>query len=364
MESLLLSILGDIIRFEDGKSYINRLQITKNKNGESFREYGLSESIKRFYYFLYLNGVNQDLTNSKYSLNTMLIFGTLKGIINKKDDFTETCKEEYSKIYKKSKTSLIKNSIPFDYLNSFSKLDNENYKPIYDISKNDSNVLPRIIPIALLYSKKDKATRKICVESVIKNILLTHYNVKCYLSAVTFALFISYGINNIDVRKWANNIVDYLKSKEFEDIIKDLDLYDDNFIIEKEQYITIWNEYISLYLKIHLELKNDYYFINQISPFFRFQRLFTLSDNNDIYAYGLRGDDSILIAYDSLLFCTRSWDKIILMGTLGPTNNSVMGTICGALFGAKYKFESVWIDKHLKADWFKKTLKLGKSLGL
>ena len=52
------------------------------------------------------------------------------------------------------------------------------------------------------------------------------------------------------------------------------------------------------------------------------------------------------------------------MGVIGPTDNSVMGTICGTLFGIEYKFESIMIEKYLKEDWVKKTLKLGKSLGL
>ena len=363
MESLIISILGDIITFDNGEIYINRQQITKKKYGESFIEKGELYSSNLYYYFIYLGSVNRDLKKSKYSINTMLIFATLKGLVSNNDNL-ESIKDEYYKIYKKCKESNMKNLIPFEYLNSFSKLDNPNYKPNYNILDNDSYVLPRVIPIGLLYWKKDKGNREKLVKYTIQNVLLTHNNIKCYLSAVTLSLFLSYGRNNISTLKWANNLVDYLLSKEFDDIIKSLDLYNDTFIIQKEQYITIWNEYIGLYLKKIINRKNDLEFVHQILPYIRTKYLFNLSDNSDIYAYGLRGDDCILIAYDSLIHSTESWEKILLMGTVGPTNNSVMGTICGALFGAIYKFESIWIDKHLKEEWVKKTIKLGKSLGL
>jgi hypothetical protein len=168
MECLILSILGDILTFENGNAFITRKKITKRKYGESFINEGLNYSQNKYFFFLFLGGINRDLIDKKYSFNTMLIYGTLKGMISsKEEDYTEKCKEEYSRIYKKSKESSIKNLIPIEYLNTFSDLES---KKKYDLSANDSNVLPRIIPIALLYWKKDE--RKKLISEMINNIIL------------------------------------------------------------------------------------------------------------------------------------------------------------------------------------------------
>lgn len=364
-----MSILSDIITFDNGNIYLNRLKITKNKYGDSFINQGINYFQQYYFHFIFLGGINRSMLHNDYSFNTMQLFATMKGMISGKDNenYVQYCREEYSRLYKKSKESKIKNTIPNDYLNSFKNLDSEHHSLEYNSSANHSNVLPRIIPIGLLYWKKDKVNRKKLVKHTIQNIIVTHYNVKCYLSGITFALFLSYGKNNIHITKWSAILVEYLLSKEFEDIIRELDLFDDTFVIEKEQYITVWNEYNGLYLKKLFITKGSESFthnLRMVTPYTRSQYLYDLSGNTDNFAYGLRGDDSILIAYDTLLYCTGSWEKIILMGTIGPTDNAVMGSICGALYGVVFKFESVLIDKYLKEDWVKKTLKLGKSLGL
>jgi ADP-ribosylglycohydrolase len=364
MESLIVSILGDFIGFDNGASVTNRKRITKSKYGESFIEEGLNYSNNKYFLFLHFGGVNRNLENHKYSINTIMLFATLKGLIkNKNDDYDQSCKEEYYKIYNKysDKTNKFRYVLPFDYLNSFSKLDNINTKLEYNSNANESIAITRIIPIALLFS--NKKDRKKMIRQIILNIIITHFNVKCYLSAITLGLFISYGKNNIDKSKWCINLVDYLLSDEFENIIKELNLHDDTFVIQKEQYVTMWNEYIGLYLKNALTEKNPNIYL-MIKPNRRFQYLYYLSNSPNEFTYGLCSDDAILCAYDTLLYCRGSWEKMMLMGVIGPTDNSVMGTICGALFGIEYKFESIMIEKYLKEDWVKKTLKLGKSLGL
>jgi len=361
MEPLLLSIFGDLITFHDGVSLTKRKRFTKSKYGESFIDAGIFETTQRFYNFFIMGGINRNISNDRYSINTILIFATLKALNTTPDKFVSSYIEEYSKIYKKysSKDEPNRFIIHYDYLNSLSKL-NTNRLP-YNPDANELIPITRIIPIAMLYWKKDKINRKNLVENIILNIILTHHNVKCYLSAITLGLFISYGKNKINSQKWCHNLVDYLLSDELDTIVKNLDLYNDTFIIEREQYVTMWNNYIGLYLKNTL---NSKLWLGKILPYNRYQYLYHLSDNLDEFTYGRYSDDGILCAYDSLLYCQGSWEKLILISCIGLTDNSTMGTICGALFGAEYMFESVWIERYLKEEWVKKALKLGKSLGL
>jgi len=367
MEALILSVLGDILSFDNGASFTNRKRITKSKYGESFIQEGIDYSINKYFLFLHFGGVNRDLQHHKYSINSIMMYATMKGLIESKSkgvNYDLCCKEEYIKVYKKysDKDNKFRYLLPFDYINSFSKLEkNVDNKPLYDSDNNNAIVITRIIPIALLLS--NKKDRKKMVKEIILNILITHFNVKCYLSAVTLGLFISYSKSNIDKSKWAINLVDYLLGNEFEQIIKELNLHDETFIIQKEQYVTMWNEYIGLYLKNALTEKNPNTFL-MIKPNRRFQYLYYLSNSPDEFTYGIGGDDAMICTYDTLLYCKGSWEKMVLMGVIGPTNNTVMGTLCGVLFGIEFKFESVMIEKYLNEDWIKKTIKLGKSLGL
>jgi len=364
MEPLLLSILGDILTFDNGASFTQRERFTKSKYGDKFKLEGRVYTIRKFFLFLNLGGVNRDLSDQLYSFNTTVIYSTLRALNNKTDSFESACIKEYSKLYTKysSKDEPNRLLIPFNYLNSFSNL--ITHRTPYNPNANDLIPITRIIPIALLYWKKDKTSRNNLVETIIRNIILTHNNVKCYLSAITLGLFISYGKNGINSQKWCHNLVEYLLSDELDSLVKKLELHNNTFIIEREQYVTMWNNYIGLHLK---KMINSKFWINHINPGWRYEYLYYLSDNFnnlDEFTYGRYCDDGILCAYDTLLCCQGSWEKLILSGCIGTTDNSTMATICGALFGAEYKFESVWIEKYLKEDWVKKALKLGKSLGL
>jgi hypothetical protein len=78
----------------------------------------------------------------------------------------------------------------------------------------------------------------------------------------------------------------------------------------------------------------------------------------------LQSIEAIMIAYDSLLLSEGHWQNIVVVGVLGPTDNSVLGTICGALYGVQYKNNDMQLNKYSDEDWIKKTIKLGKSLGI
>ena len=71
-----------------------------------------------------------------------------------------------------------------------------------------------------------------------------------------------------------------------------------------------------------------------------------------------------MIAYDSLLLSEGHWQNMVIVGVLGPTDNSFLGTICGSLYGVQYKNNDMQINKYSDEDWIKKTIKLGKSLGI
>ena len=85
--------------------------------------------------------------------------------------------------------------------------------------------------------------------------------------------------------------------------------------------------------------------------------------NSNEFVYGLRANEAILIAYDSLLLSKGVWEKMLIFGMIGITDNSVMGTLCGILFGLEYGVnESININQFKEEQWVKKVLTLGKKL--
>jgi hypothetical protein len=81
------------------------------------------------------------------------------------------------------------------------------------------------------------------------------------------------------------------------------------------------------------------------------------------FVYGIKSEQAIIIAYDSLLFSDDYWEKIIIYGVFGITDNSVMGSLCGILFGIECGINNS-INKVIFKDepWIKKILVLGKNI--
>ena len=64
------------------------------------------------------------------------------------------------------------------------------------------------------------------------------------------------------------------------------------------------------------------------------------SRKNDIYP-GAGGDDSVIIAYDVLLGCGGSWEKVVTYSMLHVGDSDTTGTICGFLYGLYYGSDKV-----------------------
>jgi ADP-ribosylglycohydrolase len=290
-----------------------------------------------------------------------MLMATLKGLKNNKTNFKQGCKDEYIRMYKKIGEKNLLNSyfINNDYLNSLEKLSKQdNNQNNQDI--NDSMVISRILPIGMLFWQKEN--RKKLIVEIIENISLTHKNTTLYLSAITLGLFISYKKHNINKDLWPSKLTEYLLSSEFDLILKELKLYSTEFILEKEDYITTWNEYLNSRL---YKNRNDLmYNIHNLTSYSRANTLFLHFNeyNSEEFVYGLKADQAIIIAYDSLLYSTSSWEKMVIQGILGITDNSVMGMLSGILFGIEYGLNSINIDQFRNEGWLKKILALGKEL--
>jgi ADP-ribosylglycohydrolase len=360
MDSIILSILGDILGFNSSIGP-TPIKITKKKYGDDYYRKVFEYTNDNFFGFLSKGGINIDITNFKYSFNTLMLFATLKGLSDGKD-YKKNCTKEYIKIYnkygeKKLNQRYYSNLIYLESLKSISINEPIQYNPKY----NDSMVLTRILPIGLLFWKKED--REKLIYEIIENISITHKDNICYFSAITLGLFISFKKNDVMVEKWGYKLVEYLLSNDFDNIIKEKKMYNTEFMLYKEDYVSMWNGYLDQ------TFKDGKFNLNRvkIKPFDRANYLFFLFNdpNSNEFIYGLKTEECMIIAYDSLLYSEGYWEKMFMSGALGITNNTVMGSMCGILFGLEYGINNS-INKSIfkNEEWLKKALILIKNINI
>jgi ADP-ribosylglycohydrolase len=364
MDSLIIGILGDILGFKTFKEFgkIIPVRFTKKRFGDKYKDQAINTAVNKYLMFIADGGINQDIKDLKYSFNTLMLFATLKGMSEGKD-FKKNCTDEYVKLYNKYGSKKLDEMYYANnlYLESLKSLVNS--QPIQLNDKyDDSIVLSRVLPFGLLYWKKEDRSK--LVSEIIDNLSITHKNITCYLGGITLGLFVSFKKNGVNVEKWANKLVEFLLSTEFDNMIKEHKLYNTEFMITKEDYISAWNGYLNNSFIINNKT-DEKYILQMISPINRANYLFhTFNDPfANEFIYGLNTIECMIIAYDSLLYSNGYWEKMFMYGGLGITNNSVMGCICGMLFGIEYGLNSS-INKVLFKDesWLKKLLMLSKNL--
>jgi len=229
MDIMTFAVLGDILGFNISKH--KRVRITKKQYGDNYINEGKNIATTQFLTFLANGGSNQYTTDKEYSINSVMLMATLKACKNK-NNLKKNCSDEYIRVYKKIGEKNLNNRyrINSNYLNSLealSKNESINFNNMY----NDSMVLSRIVPIALLFKKKEDRTK--LITEIINNLSLTHKNITTYLAGITLGLFVSYAKYNIETEKWIDKLTDYLLSVEFDSIMKDLKLYSTEFFIRK-----------------------------------------------------------------------------------------------------------------------------------
>ena len=243
MESIILGILGDIIGFKYKK---NSERLTIKKYGRSMFLKARDMVTSNFTDFVSNGGVTQFFGKEQYSFPTLILFATMKGICKDKNNSVKSCKNEYIKLYETYKEQkLNKYYINKINLSSLANLKNIEYiaeNNLTDEKYNDSMAIVRAIPFGLIYYKKED--RKKLIQEIVNNIRLTHNNYTCILGSIGLGLFLSYSKNGIPEQKWGYQLTDYLLTKEFDDIMKELKIYDTDFVIAKEDYISLWKEYL------------------------------------------------------------------------------------------------------------------------
>ena len=80
---------------------------------------------------------------------------------------------------------------------------------------------------------------------------------------------------------------------------------------------------------------------NQINPVERIKYLADNYSRGDIKHPGARADDSVIIAYDSLLASDGNFEKLIVYSILHHGDSDTVGSIAGSWYGTYYLDEGI-----------------------
>jgi len=329
---MVLHALGDTIGYNNSKW--------------EFMPGGSEKVLEKVYQFIYLGGVNYVPPKGWVVSDDTIMH--IKTAISLLDDFKSV--NGLGKILKKNYIDaydqFIKEGVDLRYpgktlMTNIKKLKKglEWNEMDYDINYGGSGASMRTSCIGLAYHGKNNFENlmKISIESS----RMTHNSATGYLGGFTSALFTSFAIQNIDIKKWPFKLVELFDNQTIPVYIKEAGRDVGNYFEDFHVFLRKWKRYIddkfddngepvARRSDKNLVLRTNYYYSvykNELDP--------------DTFFPGSGGDDSTIIAYDCLLDAGRNWEKLVFYAMLHGGDTDTTGCIAGSWYGAIYGFGDV-----------------------
>lgn len=339
---MLYAIIGDTIGFGNGYFEFNygvSKQVKNNKEAENLSTF----TIQLVFEFINRGGFTgfdlkyEELIASDDSILTLAVFDAVKNSLNK---------PSYQVV------EIIKNKLLEYYLNdelkekryygnrttlSLNRIKNKEdwQKRAFSDNAGGSGASMRCMPIGLFYHGKENREKLLSIS--IDSSRVTHNNPIGYLGGFASALFTALAIEGVNPKKWIvilkemfeNEIIhNYIKKTIGEKTPNELKFH----MREVENFYRYLNTYYKWrFYKGELKIKKS--MSNLAYRNFLFYQKFS---DTSIYYPGSNGLDSILLAYDSIISCDGSFEKLIYLAMLHGGDSDSTGCIAGALFGAYY----------------------------
>jgi ADP-ribosylarginine hydrolase len=227
----------------------------------------------------------------------------------------------------------------------------------YDKKGGGSGSSMRTMCIGLVYHREEDLDKLLNVS--IFSSLLTHGHPIGYLGGMVSALFTSYAIRGVEIEKWSSMLLELFESDKIDNMVEKLhqgEMYKEG----GDNFIQAWKDYHNFRYKkgkVHFSEKWKY------SPerFNYFMKEITGKYNTSNWV-GSSGIDSVIFAYDCLLYCDGSFEKLIYYSTLHCGDSDTTGIIACSWFGAVYGFEGVSKNMYENLEFKEGMISLGQTL--
>uniref|UniRef100_A0A6C0ACC1 ADP-ribosylglycohydrolase n=1 Tax=viral metagenome TaxID=1070528 RepID=A0A6C0ACC1_9ZZZZ len=324
--SLILHALGDTIGYYNSNWEFNYNYL----NADFGFVYELISE------FIDLGGINCiDLKGWKVSDDTVLHICVGNALVSSNNV------KEFVKILKKNMVNSLEDiSKRHPGMNTIRKLKllkkNHNMKFEFDEFSGGSGGSMRSPVIGLFFDKIQDQNK--IIRYALESALITHNHPTGYLGAIATALFTNYAINRVPIETWCFNMLKIIESPELDGHIKqEYPKLHSTFKDYKHSFIGKWKSYIkdkfTKKKEIRLRIRN----LAERGAFYTNNFSWKHPKNKGFETFiGSSGDDSLIVAYDSLLDSDHCFEKLVIYSMLHIGDTDTTGCIAGALYGAYY----------------------------
>lgn len=353
LQYLSACVLGDIIGYRNGDWEFNG----KGPNGLYYQQ-GYQYTNEIVFEFLALGGINDiDISYWKMSDDSIMLLATAYALFSgftSLDDFGKILSDNFVK-----SLDAIKNGAggrrTIQSLETIKS--GTSWKNIpYDPSAKGSGTAMRTSVIGVIYCGESQ--RDILTDLTIVACRITHYSVIGIMSGIMVAYFSAYGIEGVPYYQWLQKLIVDFES----DIINGKF----NSVFKKKE----WRIEHSLFLG-RLKKYQTWRFSHTRSPDginHLMDRLMTnpsirikfLADNytdstTEHFFPGARGDEAPLLAFDALIQCQGSWEKLVVNSMLHSGDSDTIGTIAAGWYSLIYPGKiPKYINDHLDMEMIRK----------
>ena len=216
----------------------------------------------------------------------------------------------------------------------------------YDKMSGGNGAAMRAGPIGLVYY--GEKNRNLLIKYAIELSRITHNSAYGYLGGLTMALFTSFVIEHINIKKWPFLLVNLLNSQDVKQYIKkDVDEEDDY-----EKFTNYWIKYIDtrfddkepIMSRSHKNLifRSRYYYEN-------------FTRDTESFLIGESGFCAMIMVYDALLDSGNIWEKLVIYAGLHLGDSDTTCAMAAFLYGLMYGLNDV-PEKNLEYLEFKDEL--------
>ena len=344
--SLYLAMVGDKIGFGNGsreKNYMDEM-ISMDRVGVNTIIIGMSNII--IFRFISEGGIIAiDLNNLSVSDDTIMHLGTIYGFLEdykNRDELYDIVMKNYLDDFKDINKMRDQYLAGRQTLEAIKAINNgTNWRLVqHNKMAGGNGGLMRTMCIGIAFSSPKNFLK--LIESSIMICSITHPNCTAFIGSIVSALFVSYGLRNMNIETWMFELITLLESEIIDGVIEKVKpSFIEQFKEDKKSFLHKLKTYVetsfddynyiispSSQRSLYQSIRMEYYFEN-------------FSTNKKVFYPGSGADDAIIIAYDCLMMSKNNFEKLIYLSMINIGDSDTLGSIAGAWYGALYGFENV-----------------------
>lgn len=231
----------------------------------------------------------------------------------------------------------------------------------YRADNHGNGSVMRVGSIGLLFSP----TNYSFLEAVIACSIITHNSTIAVLGCLTMALFVSYAAARTPIGKWIPKMLAFISGKIIKEFYMKMtsvtsDQYDQGFIL----YKGVWEEYYrKCFISDQIIEKN---WTKDLTKRYEF---LVSNFSKGCETPGGCAYDCLIMAYDSLIRCSGSYEKLVALSILHPGDSDTIGSVASQLYVLYYdaylplQFAAYLSDKLEMRDRIRENARALKELG-